>query len=228
MNGTSGVDGGAVPIRILLVDDDALVRAGLQMILGGQRDLEIVGAANDGTEGVELARALRPDVVLMDIRMPVRDGLSAAAELLSRPDPPRVIMLTTFDADDSVLAALRLGASGFLLKDTPPDRIVDAIHRVAAGEAMLSPSVVHRLIAAVTVRPDDRRRDVARARLAALTEREHEVAAAIGHGRSNAEIAAELYLSLATVKTHVTRIFDKLEVANRVQIALCVHDAELG
>jgi DNA-binding NarL/FixJ family response regulator len=215
-------------VRVLLVDDDALVRAGLRMLLGGLPDLAVVGEAGDGDEGVDLATSLAPDVVLMDIRMPRRDGLSATAELLTRPDPPKVIVLTTLDTDDSVVAALRLGANGFLLKDTPPDRIVDAVRRVAAGEPMLSPGVVNRLIAAVTVRPDDRRRDVARARLAALTAREQDVATAVAQGRSNAEIAAELYLSLATVKTHVTRIFAKLGVENRVQVAICVHDAERG
>ncbi len=214
-------------VRVLVVDDDALVRAGLRMILGGAPDLELVGEATDGIEAVELAASTRPDVVLMDIRMPRRDGLAASRLILARQPSPQVIVLTTFDTDESVLNALQLGASGFLLKDTPPEKIVDAIRRVAAGEPTLSPSVTAQLIATVAAPERADRTRAARARLAQLTDREQEVALAIGQGRSNAEIAADLYLSLPTVKAHVSRIFSKLDTQNRVQIAICVHDAGL-
>ncbi|HEY5820742.1 MAG TPA: response regulator transcription factor [Propionibacteriaceae bacterium] len=214
-------------IRVLLVDDDALVRAGLRMILGGQDDLEVVGEAVDGIDATTQVAALHPDVVLMDIRMPRRDGLAATQILLRSPNPPRVIVLTTFDTDDSVLAALRIGASGFLLKDTPPAQIVDAVRRVVDGEPILSPSVTAQLIATVAEPQHAGRRSAARVRLTSLTDREREVALAIGRGRSNSEIAGELHLSLATVKAHVSRIFTKLGTDNRVQIAICVHDAGL-
>jgi len=215
------------PIRVLVVDDDPLVRSALGLMLGGQPDIDIVGEAVDGRDGIAQAAALAPDVILMDIRMPVMDGLAATAAVHARPDPPRVIVLTTFEADDYVLGALAAGADGFLLKDTPPADIVAAIHRVAAGEPMLSPSVTQTLIR--RIREDtDPNAARAEARLAALTEREREVAVAIGRGLSNAEIAAELYLSVATVKAHVSRLFDKLGTTNRVQIAICVHDAGLA
>ena len=218
------------PIRILVVDDDPLVRSGLALILGGTPALELAGQAADGAAGLAAVDELRPDVVLMDIRMPVMDGLEATERLAERPDPPRVIILTTFDADDSVLRALGAGASGFLLKDTPPQAIVEAIGKVAAGEPMLSPSVTTTLIQQVTAHQGaaqrvPEREVQARRKLSRLTEREREVAAAVGRGLSNAEIAAELYLSVPTVKAHITRLFMKLEVENRVQIALCVHDA---
>jgi DNA-binding NarL/FixJ family response regulator len=211
-------------IRVLLVDDDPLVRSALALMLGGQHDLEVVGESGDGRAGVDLARSTRPDVVLMDIRMPELDGLAATRLLRADPTPPHVIVLTTFDADDHVLGAMAAGADGFLLKDTPPPDIVAAIRRVWAGEPMLSPSVTRTLIEQFRSGSDDRRAD-ARTRLARLTERELEVARAVGRGLSNAEIAADLYLSVPTVKAHVSRLFDKLEVTNRVQIAICVHDA---
>ena len=215
---------------MVIVDDDPLVRAGLAMILGGARDIAIVGEAADGREGVDVVADCKPDVVLMDIRMPQMDGLEATAELMQTADGPAIIVLTTFDADEYVVRALRDGATGFLLKDTPPASIVDAIRKVADGEPMLSPSVTAQLIRQVSetspVRADDRARD-ARGRLAELSEREHEVAVAVGAGKSNAEIAADLYMSVATVKAHVSRILTKLDAANRVQIAICVHDAEL-
>ncbi|MEP6799060.1 MAG: response regulator transcription factor [Lapillicoccus sp.] len=218
------VDG---PARVVIVDDDPLVRAGLTMILGGSPDLLVVAEADDGEQAQEVVARERPDVVLMDIRMPRRDGISATRGLVALPHAPRVIVLTTFDTDDQVLAALRAGASGFLLKDTPPPKIVEAIRRVLDGEPMLSPSVTAQLIAAATHEVATGRRDEALAQLAVLTEREHEVAVAIGSGRSNAEIAAELYMGVATVKAHVTRLFAKLGVENRVQVAMCVHDAGL-
>jgi DNA-binding NarL/FixJ family response regulator len=221
--GVSAV-GGAV--RVVIVDDDALVRAGLAMILGGDDGIQVVGQAGDGEEGVSLALRLRPDVVLMDIRMPVLDGLGATVRLLAEPTPPRVIVLTTFDADDYVVRALRGGASGFLLKDTPPAEIVAAVHKVAAGEHMLSPKVTAQLIARLgDTAPVDDRASQARALVARLSEREREVAVAVGQGLANAQIAAELYMSVATVKAHVSRILDKLGVENRVQVAICVHDA---
>jgi DNA-binding NarL/FixJ family response regulator len=214
-------------IRILLVDDDPLVRAALSLMLGGQADQEIVGEAADGREGVELAQRLRPDVVLMDVRMPGMSGLEATRVLHSRPDPPRVIVLTTFDADDYVLGAIAAGADGFLLKDTPPAEIVAAIRKVAEGEAMLSPSVTRTLIQRVREDGTRDRTSAAERRLSRLTEREREVALCVGRGLSNAEIAGELYLSVPTVKAHVSRLFDKLDTTNRVQIAICVHDAGL-
>jgi DNA-binding NarL/FixJ family response regulator len=218
------------PIRIVIVDDDALVRSGLALILGGRKDLDVVAQANNGTEGLAAVAEHRPDVVLMDIRMPVMDGLEATERLAATygDEAPRVIILTTFDADDSVLRALGAGASGFLLKDTPPERIVEAIGKVAAGEPMLSPSVTTTLIQQVTSQQVTERSARAQEKLSRLTEREHDVAVAVGRGLSNAEIAKELYLSVPTVKAHISRLFMKLEVENRVQIALCVHDAGAG
>ena len=215
-------------VRVVLVDDDPLVRAGLRMILGGSSTLSVVGEAADGVEAVEVVRRLRPDVVLMDIRMPRRDGLEATRHLLATPaheeSTPRVIVLTTFDTDDMVLEALRIGASGFLLKDTPPEQLVAAVHAVAAGQPILSPSVTAQLIATIT-QVDDSRVSAAKERLGRLTEREHEVAVAIGRGLSNAEIASTLYMGVPTVKAHVSRLLAKLDADNRVQIALTVHDA---
>jgi len=213
-------------IDVLIVDDDPLVRSALGLMLGGQPDVRVVGEAPDGRAGITAARELHPDVVLMDIRMPVLDGLAATVELCGGPEPPHVIVLTTFDADDYVLRALAAGADGFLLKDTPPPEILDAIRRVADGDPMLSPSVTRSLIKQVTP-PDRSRATEAQQRIESLTERERDVALAVGRGLSNAEIAGELYLSVPTVKAHVSRLFEKLAVANRVQIAIVVHDAGL-
>lgn len=209
-------------IRVVVADDDALVRAGLAMVLGGNTGVEIVGEAADGAQAVRTVRATRPDVVLMDIRMPRMDGLAALEAL--RPDGVRVIVLTTFDTDEHVLRALRLGAHGFLLKDTPPLAILDAVRRVATGEQTLSSSAVRRLIA--HVKADDRGA-AARRTLAALTPRERDVAEGVAEGRSNAEISAAVHMSVATVKTYVSRILAKLGCTNRVQVAILVHESRL-
>jgi DNA-binding NarL/FixJ family response regulator len=216
------------PIRVLVVDDDALVRAGLSMLLAGADTIIVVGEATDGRSAVAAVEDQQPDVVLMDIRMPGMDGLTATELLRARDHPPEVIILTTFDADEHVLRALRAGASGFLLKDTPPAQLVRAIAAVAAGEPILSPSITRRLIRQLTDGDADARRQHAREELDRLTEREREVAIAIGHGNSNAEISHQLYISVATVKAHTSRMLEKFGFNNRVQIALLVHDADEG
>lgn len=219
-------------IRVLITDDDPLVRAGLAMILGGAADIEVVGEAENGREACEkvAATALSPapiDVVLMDIRMPVLDGIAATAEIAQLDGAPKVIVLTTFDADDYVLRALASGASGFLLKDTAPADIVAAIRRVHDGEPTLSPTVTAQLIHRVANDVPNGREDTARRLACELSEREREVAIAVGRGMANAEIAAELFMSVATVKAHISRIFAKLGASNRVQVAICMHDAGL-
>lgn len=213
--------------RVLIVDDDPLVRSALTLMLGGQPDLEVVGEAPDGRAALAACEALAPDVVLMDIRMPVLGGLEATRELHRQPHPPRVIVLTTFDADEHVVGALAAGADGFLLKDTPPPRIVEAIRAVAAGEPMLSPTVTRTLMDRIREESGDGRASTARASLDRLTRRELDVALEVGRGRSNSEIAGLLHLSVPTVKAHVSRLFEKLQVTNRVQIAIVVHDAGL-
>jgi DNA-binding NarL/FixJ family response regulator len=215
-------------IRVLVVDDDALVRAGLSMLLAGAEEIEVVGEAADGDEVAHAVAEHEPHVVLMDIRMPGMDGLAATERLRAHDDAPEVIVLTTFEAGEDVVRALRAGASGFLLKDTAPEDIVAAVHRVAAGEPMLSPSVTTTLIQQITAQRSPERSKAAQDGIDRLTERERDVALAVGRGLSNAEIAAELYLSVPTVKAHIGRLFVKLEVDNRVQIALCVHDAGLA
>jgi DNA-binding NarL/FixJ family response regulator len=223
------VAGVSSPIRVLLADDDALVRSALSMMLSGTEDIRVVAEVADGAEVASAVDAYKPDLVLMDIRMPRMDGLTATEQLRTREDAPAVIVLTTFDADDQVLRALRAGASGFLLKDTPPPEILKAVRLVAAGEAMLSPTVTRRLLEHVAGGGGaDSRRSEAAALLERLTDREREVAVAIGQGKSNAEIAGELYMSVATVKAHVSRLLAKLELNNRVQIALLAHDAGLA
>jgi DNA-binding NarL/FixJ family response regulator len=214
-----------VNVRLLLVDDDALVRAGLRMILSSAEDLDVVAEVDDGARAVAAAREHRPDVVLMDIRMPEMDGITATAALRRLVPPPQVIVLTTFQADEQVMSALRAGAAGFLLKDTPPAEILSAVRLVAAGEAMLSPSVTRTLLSHLGDAQSSDRQRMAAQRLDALTEREREVAMAVGSGASNAEVAASLFLSEATVKSHVSRLFTKLDVTNRVHIAILVHDA---
>jgi len=213
-------------IRVLLVDDDPLVRSGLRMLLGGAPEVEVVAEAEDGDQVLAAVDRHRPDVVLMDIRMPRLDGVSAAALLARQPAPPKVLMLTTFDADDLVFRALRAGAAGFLLKDTPPAEIVRAIELVDAGDSMLSPAVTRRLIDHVAAAGEigTPRGDADRL-LATLSPRELEVARAVGRGLANAEISAELHLSVATVKAHVSKVMEKLGVDNRVQVALLIRDA---
>nr|WP_221382177.1 response regulator transcription factor [Actinoplanes polyasparticus] len=209
--------------KVLLVDDDALVRAGLTMMLDAFDDIDVVGSATDGTEVAAAVNTHRPDVVLMDIRMPGLDGLSATESLRRRPGAPQVIVLTTFDTDEHVLRALRAGAGGFLLKHTPPRDIADAVRRVAAGEPMMSPEVLRKMIGMVS--GADPGRDRARTALERLSPGETDVARLIAQGRTNQEIATELLMSTATVKAYVSRIFTKLSLTNRVQIALLVHDA---
>ncbi|MEV6300243.1 response regulator transcription factor [Actinoplanes sp. NPDC051861] len=219
-------------IRVLIADDDPLVRVGLSLVLGAGPDLQLVGEAGDGAEAVEASRRLHPDVVLMDIRMPRMDGLAATAELRRDGPRPAIVVLTTFDTDEHLLGALRLGANGFLLKDIAPTEILDAVRRAAAGESILSPSVVPRLIGYAVGRSTDDERDGRAARAAAvldrLTERERDVAGAVATGRSNAEIGAELHMSVPTVKAYVSRLLDKLGCANRVQVAILVHDSRMG
>lgn len=215
------------PIRVLIVDDDALVRGALTMMLASSDQVLVVGQAEDGAQVSAAVQKLAPDVVLMDIRMPQMDGLAATELLCSRPSPPKIIILTTFDVDEHVLRAVRAGASGYLLKDTSPHDLIQAIRLVAAGQAMLSPAVTRTMFAHISgpvASSASARRARAKELLAQLSEREREVAQAIGQGKSNAEIGAELYMSLATVKTHVSRLLAKLELSNRVQIALLVHD----
>ncbi|MFE1289288.1 response regulator [Streptomyces sp. NPDC058751] len=214
-------------IRLVLVDDDPLVRAGLALMMGGAEDVEIVGEAADGSEVEELVDRTRPDVVLMDIRMPGVDGLTATERLRGREEAPQVVVLTTFHADEQVLRALRAGAAGFVLKDTPPAEILSAVRRVAAGDPVLSPTVTRQLMEHAAGSTLDTRRAGARSRMAVLNEREREVAVEVGRGRPNAEIAAGLFMSVATVKTHVSRILAKLDLNNRVQIALLAYDAGL-
>jgi DNA-binding NarL/FixJ family response regulator len=216
-------------VRVLLVDDDALVRSGLRMMLAGAEHIEVVGEANDGRGVLSAVDLHRPDVVLMDIRMPQLDGIAATRLLRAQPDAPAVVVLTTFDADELVLRALRAGAAGFLLKDTPPPEIVRAIELVHAGDGMLSPAVTRKLIALVAGEGDAAaRQHSAREQLTTLSPREREVALAVGQGHPNAEIAAELHMSVATVKAHVSRLLVKLDVDNRVQIALLMQDATDG
>ena len=215
-----------VKIRVLLVDDDALVRAGLGMILSSSEEMEVVGEAADGADAVAAVQAHRPDVVLMDIRMPGMDGITATSAVRRLEAPPHVIVLTTFQADEHVLSALRAGADGFLLKDTAPAEIIQAVRLVAAGEAMLSPSVTRTLLAHLGNDEMADRRRFAAERLTSLTDREREVAAAVASGASNAEVAASLFMSEATVKAHVSRLLTKLAVTNRVHIAILVHDAQ--
>ena len=240
------MDSVTAPVRVVLVDDDQLVRVGLRMLLSGDDGLVVVGEAGDGLEAEGVIASTAPDVVLMDIRMPRCDGLVATERELRRRPDLAVLVLTTFEGDDLVLGALQAGARGFLLKDTPPHELVQAVRTVAAGRSILSPSVLDRVIAfaagsrsgqaaggpggAPAGPPVDAAADDTEARrlLALLTEREREVALAVANGASNAQIAADLYVGLATVKTHVGHVYEKFGVENRVQLALVVHAARRG
>jgi DNA-binding NarL/FixJ family response regulator len=215
-------------IRILLVDDQALVRAGFRMILDAEPEMEVVGEASDGREAIDQVRSLRPDVVLMDIRMPELDGLEASRRILADgvagDEAPRILMLTTFDLDEYVYEALRAGASGFLLKDTPPEQLVSAIHVIADGDALLSPSITRRVISEF-VKGTGPKPQAQFPRLQDLTARELEVLVLIARGLSNAEIAKTLFVSETTVKTHVARILMKLGLRDRVQAVVLAYEA---
>ncbi|MFE6850645.1 response regulator [Streptomyces sp. NPDC057674] len=212
-------------IRVVLADDQTLVRAGFRSILSDEEDLQVVGEAGDGERAIALARELRPDVVLMDIRMPVLDGLEATRRITSdeRLEGVRVVILTTFDADDHVYGALRAGASGFLVKDTEPMELLHAVRVVARGDALIAPAVTRRLIAEFAGRAD--RQPDPSPRLNALTEREREVLGLVGAGLSNDEIADRLVLSPATAKTHVSRIMTKLAVRDRAQLVILAYES---
>jgi DNA-binding NarL/FixJ family response regulator len=215
------------PIRVLLVDDEELVRFGLRTVLESVGGFEVVGEAGDGAAGVRAARELRPDVVLIDIRMPVLDGLAATKQILAEPDPPQVAVLTTFHVDTYVYAALAAGAAGFLLKDTPPRDIAAAVRAVADGTATLSPQVTAALIHSYVDKKAAPRRAEALRRLADLSDREREVLTLLGSGESNAAVAKRLFVSEATVKTYVSRLLTKLDLANRTQAAILAHEAGL-
>jgi DNA-binding NarL/FixJ family response regulator len=213
------------PIRVLVVDDQELVRAGFCVILDATDGIEVVGEAGDGAAAITRAAQLTPDVVLMDIRMPGMDGLAAARQITAVADPPKVVMLTTFDLDDYVYEALRSGASGFLLKDSPRADLIAAVRAAAAGDALLAPSVTRRLIEAFARRPPEAA--VAPSRLASLTARERDVLLLLARGRTNAEIATELYVSEATVKTHVGNLLTKLGLRDRVQAVIVAYETGL-
>ncbi|WP_369853648.1 response regulator [Brachybacterium paraconglomeratum] len=212
--------------RVGLIDDDSLVRAGLAMILGADPGIEVVGQGVDGSEAVPLVQKHRPDVLLMDVRMPTLDGIAATKAVTALTGAPKIIMLTTFDMDEYVFQALEAGASGFLLKDTPPQDLARAVHVVAGGEAMLSPTVTRRMLSHFSdANPGSRQER--HPGLDQLTERETEVLGAVGAGLSNAQIGMRLFMSEATVKAHVSKIFAKLDCTNRVQIAIIAHEAGL-
>ena len=211
-------------IRVLVADDQSLVRAGFRLVLENHDDLEVVGEASNGHEAIHSAGRLKPDVVLMDIRMPELDGI-AATRAITATHPARVLVLTTYDLDEYVYDALQAGASGFLLKDTPPDQLADGIRAVAAGEALLAPTVTRRLIEEFARVGPARR--VRPAELDELTPREHEVLQLVARGMSNSEIAADLFLSETTVKTHVTHVFSKLDLRDRVQAVVLAYESGL-
>jgi DNA-binding NarL/FixJ family response regulator len=214
-------------ISVLLVDDEELVRFGLRTVLEAAGDFTVVGEAGNGADGVTAAEELRPDVVLMDIRMPVMDGLTATRRILALPDPPQVAVLTTFHVDEYVYAALAAGAAGFLLKDTPPREIAAAVRAVADGTASLSPAVTATLIESYVDRKAAPRRADALRKVEGLSDREREVLVLLGSGESNAELAKRLFVSEATVKTYVSRLLTKLDLANRTQAAILAHEAGL-
>ena len=214
-------------VKVLIVDDQSLVRAGFRMILDSEEDIEVIGEASDGREAIDAVARITPDVILMDIRMPNLDGLEATRRILDgRTDGPRVLMLTTFDLDEYVYEALRAGASGFMLKDTPPEQLVEAIHVVAGGDALLSPTITKRVIEEFVRRPPASLQTPP-PELADLTARELEVLTYIARGSSNAEIAKALFVSETTVKTHVARILMKLDLRDRVQAVVFAYETGL-
>jgi DNA-binding NarL/FixJ family response regulator len=210
-------------IRLLIADDEALIRDGFRLILGAQSDLEVVGECADGAEAIELTHTHRPDLILMDVRMPRVDGIEATGRIVAAGLPTRVLMLTTFDRDEYVYEAMRAGASGFLLKTTPTERLVDAIHLVASGESLLAPEITKRLIEDFVRGPAPG--NDSNAALLRLTARERDVLREVAHGRSNAEIAELLFLSDATVKTYVTRVLAKLGVRDRAQAVVFAYES---
>ncbi len=212
-------------IRVLVADDQALVRGGFRLILDAQSDIEVVGEAADGVEALERTRALRPDVVLMDIRMPALDGLEATRRLLADADPPRVLMLTTFDLDEYVYDALRAGASGFLLKDVRPEQLADAVRVVAAGDTLLAPAITRRLVEQYLRRP--RPGAQTQTSLGSLTDRELDVLRLVARGRSNQQIAGTLFLGESTIKTHLTHLFAKLGLRDRAQAVVLAYETGL-
>ena len=216
-------------IRVLIVDDEHLVRGGLRMILQAKADIDVVGEAGDGAEAVTAARTLRPDVILLDVQMPVMNGLDAAREILRLPDVhPKIVMITTFDLDEYVHAAIAAGASGFLLKDTRAEVLADAVRTVAGGEALLAPAILRRLVAHHTASPATAvEPSQVVPGLHELTERELEVLRLLGRGFSNQEVARELWISESTVKTHVTRVFAKLELRDRAQAVVLAYESGL-
>jgi DNA-binding NarL/FixJ family response regulator len=215
------------PVRVLIADDQQLVRAGFRMILATQPDIDVVGEASTGDEAIAQARALRPDIILMDIRMPNTDGIEATRQILATPDDrcPRVLILTTFDLDEYVYDALRAGASGFLLKDVPPEQLAAGIRMVHNGDALLAPSVTRRLIEEFTTRPDRASKPELPAGLDTLSPRENEVFRLIARGHSNQQIASHLVVGETTVKTHVTRILTKLGLRDRVQVVVLAYES---
>ncbi|WP_433207812.1 response regulator [Dactylosporangium sp. CS-047395] len=218
-----GGDAGGRAIKVVVADDQKMVRAGLRMVIETEPDMAVVGEAGDGAEAVSLARRLRPDVVLMDIAMPRQDGLAATRALLKQPEPPRIVVLTTFDTDENLYNALRAGASGFLLKVSSPEHLITAIRVVASGEALLDPAVTTRVIAAFAGGPGPQPPP----ELGELTARETDVLRLMARGRSNAEIAAALVLGEATVKTHVARVLQKLNLRDRVQAVVYAYESGL-
>jgi DNA-binding NarL/FixJ family response regulator len=215
-------------ISVLLADDHSLIRKGFRLILDAEPDIEVVGEASDGTSAVSMASALQPDVVLMDVRMPGRDGIEATRDIAAAGLPSKVLILTTFDLDDYVYAGLRAGASGFLLKDTQPDDLVAAIRTIASGDAVLSPGATKRLIDQFTAQPPEQRAGQQAARIrSTLTGREQDVFSLVAAGLSNSEIAARLYLSAGTVKVHVGRILAKLGLRDRVQAVVLAYESTL-
>lgn len=215
----------APPVRVLIVDDQALLRGSLLVLIDSEPDLVVVGEAGSGAEAVDLVRAQKPDVVLMDVRMPGMDGIEATRRITAHDHPPRVLVLTTFDLDEYVYSALRAGASGFLLKDTPPAQLLDAVRVVAAGEALLAPTVTRRLIAEFIRHPEPARRPACT--LAGITDREREVLTLIARGLHNSEIELHLNLSRGTVKTHIGRLLAKLDARDRAQLVIVGYETGL-